>query len=215
MATPIDIKAALEKLDTSNANHWTSEGLPRLETVKMLVGDQSVTREQVTQAYPGFTRASATVPAAVQPTASVPTPPTVPTTEVVTTAASAAAQAPVDDEELDKEIERAYAELQSAKQDYHRMSVYRARFEVDFAAQAAKVDKLNAAYEKLVPVETITDVVQSYHESRRAQMAAAAQKVVNWKELGVRIQDLVPQRAPIDAALARNTRRGAKRPGSK
>lgn len=53
------IQAALQKLDVSNDNHWTSDGLPRLDTVKMLAGDQSLTRDVVTHAAPGFTRAVA------------------------------------------------------------------------------------------------------------------------------------------------------------
>jgi hypothetical protein len=58
------IQGALQKLDVNNDNHWTSDGLPRLDTVKMIAGDQSLTRDVVTQAAPGFTRAVATQGAA-------------------------------------------------------------------------------------------------------------------------------------------------------
>lgn len=53
------IRDALKKLDPSNANHWTGDKLPRLETVKLMAGDQSVTREQVDTAAPGFTKDTA------------------------------------------------------------------------------------------------------------------------------------------------------------
>lgn len=50
------IVEALRKLDTANDAHWTTDGLPRLETVKFLAGDQSLTRDDVTTAASGFTR---------------------------------------------------------------------------------------------------------------------------------------------------------------
>ena len=33
------IQEALLKLDTSNENHWTQDGLPRLDTIKILASD--------------------------------------------------------------------------------------------------------------------------------------------------------------------------------
>lgn len=49
------IQEALLKLDTSNENHWTQDGLPRLDTIKILASDPSLTRETVSEAAPGFT----------------------------------------------------------------------------------------------------------------------------------------------------------------
>lgn len=51
------IRDVLASLDVSNDNHWTSEGLPKLETVRFLAGDQTLTREQVTKSDPTFSRA--------------------------------------------------------------------------------------------------------------------------------------------------------------
>lgn len=59
MADSQRIKAALGQMDAGNDNHWTADGLPRLDTVKLLAADQSITREQVTMAFPGFSRATA------------------------------------------------------------------------------------------------------------------------------------------------------------
>lgn len=57
------IQEALLKLDTSNENHWTQDGLPRLDTIKILASDPSLTRETVSEAAPGFTRTNAVVAA--------------------------------------------------------------------------------------------------------------------------------------------------------
>ncbi len=64
------IQDALLKLDVSNDNHWTADGLPRLDTVKMLAADPTLTRESILAALPGFSRTTAkngTQPAVVQP----------------------------------------------------------------------------------------------------------------------------------------------------
>jgi len=49
------IRDALAKLDTANEGHWTSEGMPRLDVMKDLVG-QAVSRADITSAAKSFTR---------------------------------------------------------------------------------------------------------------------------------------------------------------
>lgn len=46
---------ALGKLDVNNDNHWTNEGLPKLEALKFSVGS-NVTRDQLNEVAPGYTR---------------------------------------------------------------------------------------------------------------------------------------------------------------
>ena len=53
------VKDALKKLDVSNDNHWTADKLPRLETVRLMAGDQSISREDVDAAAPGFSKDTA------------------------------------------------------------------------------------------------------------------------------------------------------------
>src|SRR5574343_1269679 len=52
------LEQALQQLDPNNDDHWTGEGLPRLDVVRMLSGASTLTREQVSQAAPGLTRAA-------------------------------------------------------------------------------------------------------------------------------------------------------------
>lgn len=53
------IKDALAKLDPKNDNHWTAEGAPRIETLRMLTGTPSLTRDDVTKVDQSFSRTSA------------------------------------------------------------------------------------------------------------------------------------------------------------
>ncbi len=56
------ITAALAKLDPANDNHWTADGAPRIEAVRMISGDQTISRDDITQAAPMFTRSNAMLP---------------------------------------------------------------------------------------------------------------------------------------------------------
>ena len=58
-----DIKAALESLDAGNDDHWTSDGLPRVDVVEELVGSD-VTRADLKKAAPEFTRTAPNLPGA-------------------------------------------------------------------------------------------------------------------------------------------------------
>lgn len=51
--------AALKTLDPNNADHWTSDGLPKVETLRLLSGDAALTRDRITAEAPGFTRSKA------------------------------------------------------------------------------------------------------------------------------------------------------------
>ena len=53
------IKAALQKLDPSNENHWTQDGLAKLETVKFLNGGEAVSREDLDKDFAGFNKTTA------------------------------------------------------------------------------------------------------------------------------------------------------------
>lgn len=48
--------AALKQLDTNNDDHWTNDGLPRVDVVKQFSGVLMLNREDVARAWPGFHR---------------------------------------------------------------------------------------------------------------------------------------------------------------
>lgn len=52
------IRSALAKLDVKNDDHWTENGLPRLDAL----GIKGLNRQDITGAAPQFTRANAVVP---------------------------------------------------------------------------------------------------------------------------------------------------------
>lgn len=87
------ILTALKSLDIGNDNHWTADNLPRLDTVKMLAGDQTVTRDTVNSAAPGFNRENAATyePPAQEAALAEPSEPPATTTESAQPESGAAA----------------------------------------------------------------------------------------------------------------------------
>jgi chromosome segregation ATPase len=54
---------ALLKLDPANDNHWTNQGLPRMDVVEKEVGDKTIKRQDIVDAAPEFTRETLKLPA--------------------------------------------------------------------------------------------------------------------------------------------------------
>lgn len=52
------IKSALGKIDTSEDAHWTNAGLPAMDRMKEITGFDDLTREEVSKAVPGLSRAN-------------------------------------------------------------------------------------------------------------------------------------------------------------
>lgn len=50
------IREALVLLDVSNTDHWTGDGLPRIDALLTLTGIKYIKRAEITDASPGFTR---------------------------------------------------------------------------------------------------------------------------------------------------------------
>ena len=65
-----ELKEALSKLNPENDDHWTTDGLPRLDLLKALLNGRAVTRADINACVKGFSRKNNSVeaPSVVQPT---------------------------------------------------------------------------------------------------------------------------------------------------
>jgi hypothetical protein len=61
------ILTALHNLDKLNDEHWTADGMPRLDVVRTLSGNPELSRKMLTDVAPDFTRASANEAEAEKP----------------------------------------------------------------------------------------------------------------------------------------------------
>lgn len=58
-----EIKTALQTMDHEDGSLWCKDGLPKMSVIEKLVGDKSITRQDVTDADPEFCRDAAKVEA--------------------------------------------------------------------------------------------------------------------------------------------------------
>lgn len=54
----MELKTALTELDVKNDEHWTADGAPKVDVLKEMTGDASLTRQAIVDAAPHFTRAN-------------------------------------------------------------------------------------------------------------------------------------------------------------
>lgn len=213
----VNILSALRQLDVNNDNHWTADGAPRLETVRMLAKDPAVSREALTQVAPGFSRAKglpdvpAGIPAqpAVAPVAAPIAAVQAPAAETAPEPAPEPATDPVPEPEREVvrcEItskERALLELARAKAELAHAQSNAARAQEAVDAIIAAEQKAVTKQDFCLTVRGYLDSQESIRQHRAAQMAAMR---------GIDLKAILPTRAKIDQAFSRRTERGTQRP---
>lgn len=210
-----EILEALLGLSPGNDEHWTADGLPRLDAVENLLG-ASVTRKQLTNAAPDFNRAMAqsvvdeaasqgdTEPSdtdKTQPDADPQSPEVPGEADMATADASGPddfdplAEGPGDEEaELDEAIQEAQDRVSAIQRALEQGKLALAEAEQDLANA---VNAKNSAFPPMSAAAAIQQFQRSEHEKR-----AAARGVV-----------LGSVASPIDAALkARRTNQGRRTP---
>ncbi len=55
----MNLAQAIAKLDPEDEDHWTADGLPRMDVLVEFTGDRSITRAQVSGLSPELTRDTA------------------------------------------------------------------------------------------------------------------------------------------------------------
>ena len=224
---------ALKKLDPTNDNHWTADGSPRLDTVKMLAADQGLTRDMVTIAAPGFSRANNTLAGTGTPGQTVVTPPVTPPsstqapavtdtdgTSVTDTdgtsdndtegASDNVEETPIDGES--EEVTAARKVLKDARTKHETLTANAAKLKIEIQEAAKAEDDAYDALLELTGVETTTDAIQGYHASQLRVLEDRSKRIKALRESGYSLKDFMPGKAPIDSALARKNGRGTNRP---
>lgn len=237
MATIQIVQNAIAQLDANNNEHWTADGLPRLDAVRTLAGDLTVTREEVNQASPGFIRpavkAAAPAPwgdnasgqAAAAPWSA--------------NASDDESDAAHDDSEEDSAVasdtplvaadfeavpeitelsdDATVAEIQQRLHEatalMNSLERQKIAIEKEFKAAQAEVDSITRELEVLVPPETTSDALQGYFARQQQLLQDRASRMKMIQNSGLDLKALTAGlKSPIDAAMSRRTGRGGKRP---
>lgn len=220
------ILKALSQLDATNNNHWTGEGLPRIDTVKFLAGGAEVTRDEITKAAPNFSRTNLAL-GAVQgepapsgnPTGTAalemaPAPGTQaagafepsegnPNGEVHSQAEEGAgifSAADYDAASLEEKL--AFAQGVLADREQEVILATRSR-----DAASAEVDRLIYASHKEGTPDDNATAIRDYLAVQAANLEAKAVQVNKMREANIDFKALMPGPSPLDAALAGRSRK--------
>lgn len=212
---------ALNKLETANDNHWTDDGLPRVETMRLLVGNPKLTREEIINAAPNFTRANAAAEAAkttqapatpAQAAQAVPVQGSTTGGKITAPAAPQPPAAPVivqavsDEKGFDLETE-----LAAERAVLEEMHKARAALDSNLKAQRDKVDALIIKTEGVREAGHIENMkgIRAYLDAQKKLGEQRAEQLRELRESGIdikKLQDALPKAAPIDAARANRRR---------
>lgn len=203
------IREALAQLKPDTDMHWTKEGEPALSFVNVLAKGK-FSRDEVSAAWPGFSRtnlnpeaqaqASETAPVPPAPPAP-PVPPVAPPVQAAPPAPPAAEKpkAPEVEQDKRKKLEARIEKLDVAM-DKLRKERGEVQEELDEVIREQAQDKS----------ESFSSINEQYQKSQQADREARAEKLKALQELGVTqnmLSAVFPKGAPIDAALRNRPRR--------
>lgn len=192
------IQQALAKLDIRNDNHWTEDGDPRLDTVRLLAGDQTITREEINEECKGFKR-TGNVSAPLQPPVADPG-------AATTTASSNTENTGGGDSTPPPVVEaQPIGDLEAEKAKLVELEDALNKAKAAFDAQTKIVDSLIVVNEP--QQQALADHVAHYHASqqRLAEERIAKKKLI--LESGIPLKELVSNlRSPLDSRLGQRRR---------
>ena len=174
------ILEALKQLDANNDDHWTTDGHPRLDAVKELMGGTAVSREEVTKAAPAFSRSNLELPNTEPQRADG-------TTQPAGTAPEEAA-----DEELTVELGKA---IEAARKAQERVNDLQ--------------NRIGRKAQKAAEPSSKENPIRQYLERQQAALAERKSVLDALNESGLKLGEIQKTlKAPIDAAMARDKNRG-------
>lgn len=157
------IRAALLKLDPSNTEHWTTQGLPRLDAVKSFLGDD-VTRADINASSKSFSRNNLSIS---QPDAN-PTDAALEPQEIAPVSKEISS-----DDAIEKECNEARIALGEAQR---RMQKASAEMDVVIRKRASERDKRAAAHD--IKDYQKSQLEQRMNNMQRAQLVAEAVRAI-------------------------------------
>lgn len=191
---------ALTKLDVKSDDHWTNEGLPKVDVVKQLSGLFSLTREQITSTAPGYTRDNVTKQLETKDEPIVATAAVAPlamdtaTAEVLKDIALAV-MGPPDSDEQDA-IALAKDDLATLRAVEAEQAILAAEAHKAFVQAREAADQMELEVHKL-------ESAQPHRPQNEIQLYLESQKRLR-AERAAKIQQTRPDtRAPIDRALGK------------
>ncbi len=206
------IVEALQLLDTKDDAHWTANGLPKMDVINDLVkSDPPLTRQQLTEFAPEFTREKPALPGGAPPEPPEPPAPIPPGVDDVEDQVTGAppvqekTEGVLTEAELEEAFEAANEVVAKANAvlEEARVAQLAAQKALDNVIRERERQGDMPHIKQQKDIRTYLDGVQRRNKDRAARRQALIGRV-DPRDLQVG--------APIDRAMARNTARGNRRP---
>jgi hypothetical protein len=232
------IKQALEGLNPENPTLWNSDGLPKVDTIRGILGDNKITRADIEAAIPNFTRSEAAklVLASRQGQADAPDP-APPSQESPPPSQNGAesSQGPILEDFLEVEVKdpeilgMAYQRVVSDLGFVNRgiaefthqvteLSRRKGKIEIRLRELSARCANLSAVGQRLESQNKIDPArpIQAYIKKQNEIRAAKAMKAKAFLEAGTNLKDVqaaLSNKSKLDAAMnMRKPGLGGRRP---
>lgn len=199
------ITQALAKLDVGNDEHWTVDGQPKIEALRLVSGDFLLKRDDVTKAAPNFSRTNPSLnpvdQGVVKPIPIVPQENENATSDAVqgspgNSASKSESELEGQDEtDLEAQLDRARARLDKATSAKHQA-------DQECREAASEVDRLIEAGAKSAQNDSFSDAMKRHLAQQQRIREQRGEQIARVRASGVNLKDLVPQRPPIESAIA-------------
>ena len=202
MADAEKIREALSALDPADDDLWTRDGLPRTEVLSELVEVSALSRKEITQAAPRFTREH----------------PDLSLGEDGPPETSGAPTRDQDDEDPDSHDPGPIAETEELELEQAEAAVHHAQSVLDAANR--KLAEVRVVRDRLVEAKERAQrdpngtmhTIQSYLRRRSTISEERGSQRARILASGIKPEDFFPSKSPIDHAMRRKTGFGHGRP---
>lgn len=198
----ISLIDAAKKFDVTNDNHWTADGLPKVETMRLFAANPAITRDDINRQLPDFVRQTAN-----QVTAELET---VEQWSSDSSSETTSSLAPISlegvfnsntpDEEL-SELDQLQFQIAAAEEVFNRYKKTVIDANSKLAEAQAELDELRSRLPKYNPMTEIQNYIRSMNQVR----ADKIEKIKQLRAIGIdeHIASKLDPRDPIDKALQR------------
>lgn len=207
MANENAIKAALAGLDPKNDDIWTSSGQPLVDAVRKAVGDDTITRQDITNADPTFSREAAL--AALGTVEEQTAPPAEPEVKVQPPVVDPDAGKTNDDEP--EEVKLSPVEKAKAVLEAKRLALEAAQRDLKKAQDAADAEIMKADAGREKPHIENMRAIQTFIKSQTEQRMQKAMLAQDLRKVGI-TPEMFRTGSRLDQAMARRRDRGMNRP---
>lgn len=181
------IVEALSMLDHDDDSVWTADGLPKVDVVRGLLGNDALTRAEITDAAPDFVRHSK------------------PDKEEFD-GQEEASQA----QEVSTAYDDALAARDSAEKELSKLNAQLSLLREEISTKQQDIGRLNTLIDRLSPSEPNQKAIGDYLESQKRIRLERHERQLSLMR-GVDPRMLQPK-SPLDQAMTRKSQRGTSRP---